>query len=727
MSKSSYLAKGEKGEKGENEKSNTSKLDDESISKCKNLDDISKDEFVKILDNLCAGYHNGISDITDEKYDSIKEFYEKKFREEYTKVGAPPLTGSQEKKNLPKYMGSLNKITDVKSLDNWKKKNPGPYIITDKIDGISCLQRGNNLYTRGDGTIGTDISHLASSLHIPKDIGEEMVRMEIVMPKDIFEEKYSKDAANARNMVSGLVNRKNFDQKSVQDLLVIAYEYDNKTEMKQSDQLSKLENIGYKLPYSEVVGNEDDLTIEYLGDLLKRRKEDANYDIDGMVVFRDISYLPVVGENPKNAFAFKMEGECVSTIVEEVEWNISKHGLIKPRVRIFPVQLCGVTITWCTGFNAKFIIDNNISKGCTIEVTRRGDVIPYIKDVTIPGDHPDMPEQEYEWAKKKYMVLEHELVQHGKNKNNLDIEIHGDEKYYVWYSESDVDICIKGENDDMKVKKLVSFFKKLEAKFVGESSLQKLYNSGYTTLHDILDLTVDDICEIEGFQKKSASRIVEAIRTAITDVPLAKIAAASGVMGVGIGEKKIQLVVDKHPDILQIDIPLSEMTDLIKDVGGFNTLSVHFASKLSCLRKFFIDHPQITLKKEKVRKNKENKHNKENKQNKENKENKQNKENKENIEKEVPIIFNDDEIVIEEENKEDEHSLKGKTVVFTGFRNKDAEEKIKDLGGKVTTTVSGKTNLLVVANRYSGNSKEIKADRLGIEVITVQEFIDRYM
>lgn len=677
------------------------------LKNIKNVDDLDEKGLIILLDELCKSYHsNGNSLVDDDTYDSIKDIYEKKFGKEYVKVGAP--IGTQEKKKLPKYMGSLNKIKNKKELENWKKKNPGPYIWTEKVDGVSCLQEKRNLYTRGDGIIGTNISHLASAINIPRDIGNVFVRMEIVMPKDKFEQKYKDDMANARNMVSGLVNRKHFDSNTASDLLVLSYEYDDGTEMKQSEQLLYLEKLGYKLPYNGIIKKTDDLTIENLQTILKDRKEMANYDIDGIVVFRDIPYRPVSGENPKNAIAFKMEGDCVISTVEEVEWNTSKHGLLKPRVRIVPVELCGVTITWLTGFNAKFIIDNNICKGCTIEVTRSGDVIPFIKDVIVPGDNADIPEGDWEWTKKKYMVLKNELGEYRRNINDKDliIEIHGNEEYYVWYDDSEVDIRIKGENDEMRVQKLIAFFKKLEAKFVGESSIKKLYDTGCTTLHDFFNLSVNDICKIEGFQNKGATRIVEAIRTAITDVPLAKIAAASGIMGVGIGERKFQLVVDKHPDILEIDLPVSEMTDLVKDVGGFKTLAVHFASRLPELRMFFENHPEITLKKEKTRKvvKKE-----------------------ELMKKQVPIIFDDedDEIIIDEDDRRNE--LDGKTVVFTGFRNKEAEEMIKEYGGKVTTSVSNKTNLLVVAKRYSGNSKEVKADQLGIEVITGDEFINRYM
>lgn len=793
---------------------------------CENVDELDKKDLVLLLDKLSISYHNGNALVDDNTYDGIKDLLEKKFGVVFDQVGAP-VVGTQIKKKLPKYMGSLNKIKDRKSLENWKKKNKGPYVLTEKVDGVSGLQNKKDLYTRGDGVVGTDISHLVSTISIPKNIGNVFARMEIVMPKDKFEEKYKDEMANARNMVSGLVNRKHFDSKAAKDLLILAYEYDNETEMKQSEQLEKLERLGYNIPYKKIVQKTDDLTIELLQEFLIERKQNANYDIDGIVVFSDVPYRPIPGENPKNAIAFKMEGECAVTIVREVQWNTSKHGLLKPRIRIDPVNLSGVTITWCTGFNAKFIIDNNICVGCTIEVTRSGDVIPFIKDVVIPGDHADMPEEDYEWTKKKYMVLESELAEFsGRTKDDEDlvIEMHGDEEYYVWYSDSAVDIRIKGENDEMRVKKLVSFFKKLEAKFVGESSLQKLYDTGHTTLHDLFNLTVDDICEIDGFQAKGATRIVEAIQNAITDAPLAKMAAASGVMGIGIGEKKIQLVVDKHPDILEIDLPVSEMTDLIKDVGGFKTLAVHFASKLPELRMFFEEHPEITLRKEKERKvvketlkkvvtkeivkvkeptirfssdilsPSENKiltirtiggdehsdpefvylnsrhdlkvvldeaetltdcvgkvewtfDEKEGETRASTYHNHgshhdtilirfigtvspaQKKKLTTKTKKEVPIVFEDEEeeeILLCDKEKTN-NDLSGKIVVFTGFRNKEAEEKIKDCGGKVTTSVSGKTDLLVVAKRYSGNAKEIDADSRGIEVITGEEFMARYM
>ena len=649
-----------------------------------NIDYTSREEFFSLLNKLCEEYYNDISTISDEKYDSLKELYEKTFREEYTKVGATP---NQCKETLPKYMGSLNKIKDEKSLNNWKKKFKGPFLITDKIDGISSLQYGKKLYTRGDGLVGTNISHLLPLLkNFPGDSRGVFIRSEIVMPKSKFV-KYSGEMANARNMVSGLIGRKtSLDKNVVKDLLLLSYEWDSNKLIAPSHQLQKLESNDYNIPPNKLVSSEE-LTIEYLTTLFKKRKEEADYDIDGLVIFDDNPYSPVEGENPKNGIAFKIEGKGYITTVDYVEWNVSKNGLLKPRVKIVPVQLPDSLITWCTGFNAKFIIDNKICKGAKLEITRSGDVIPFIKNVLEEGETPQMPDEEWEWSKKKYMVEESELKKYNKLKDDLTYEIHDGKKYWTWVENSEVDICVVNEGDELKIQKLHSFFKHMDAKFMGKSTVNKLYEGGYKSLYDIFNLEKEDVTELEGFKEKGAIRVIESIKGCIKDVSLSKLSGATGIMGTGIGERKFQLVLDEYPNILEMDLPLGELKKIIESVKGFKTLSIHFASKLPLLKKFLKDHPQITIKKESSDEN--------------------------------------------DSERDDEDTPKdyfnGKTVVFTGFRTKEGEELIKKCGGKVTTSVSGKTNLLVVSHRYSGNSKEIKADQLGIEVITGEEFIEKYM
>lgn len=610
--------------------------------KIKIADSLDKDAFTKLLDDLSDLYFNGETNVTDEVYDSLVNIYEKKFGNR-KKVGAP--VGNKYRETLPKYLGSLDKVKTKDELRRWTKKKKGPYIIEDKVDGISALLCNGKLLTRGNGTVGTNVSHILKYISLPTIKG--CVRGELYISKTLFNKKYKEDFANARNMVAGLLNplSKNRNVDAVKDLTFIAYEYDDKTYTHcHSKQLDILSKSGFITP---VITKRDSLSIEDLTELISLRKLNADYDMDGLVIVHDFPEIPVTGENPDNAIAFKIEGECIVTEVQFVEWNPSKHGILKPRVKVKPVSLCGVEINWTTGFNAKFIKDNNIAGGAKISITRSGDVIPYIKEVIEPAEEPDMPLEDYRW------------------------------------NETEVDIIID-ENDEVKMRKIVEFFKTLDAKFVGTSTIEKIYKNGFNTLQKILSLDVDSLVKIDGIQKKSATRIVDAIQKSITNVSLARIAAASGCLGIGFGEKKIQSIVSEYPNILDIDESREDMIDLIKGIGGFQKTAGQFVDNLPKLKEFLKTHPTIKLEDP----------------------------------KEVEIVF---------EDSDDEYeSLSGKTIVFTGIRDKKLENNITLRGGKVTTSVSKKTSILVTSQRYSGSTKEHKAEQLDVEILTIDEFKEKY-
>ena len=410
------------------------------MEKIKSAHTLSKKELESLLSELSDKYYNNTEEkkelVSDDVYDSLVDIYTTKFGC-YKVIGAP--APSKNKEELPKYMGSLDKIRTEAELLRWTKKYPGPYVITDKIDGVSALYDGKKLWTRGDGQEGTNISHILKYINLPK-IDKGFVRGEIYMSKSIFEKKYKTDFSNTRNMVSGILNplTKKPNVEALKDLVFLTYEFDDKSyTQSQSQQLDILEELGFKLPYNEVVVD-NDLTIEYLTNLIMKRKSEADYDMDGLVIVNDKAIVAVNKDNPDNAVAFKVEGEVIQTEVEYVEWNPSKHGVLKPRVKVQPIKLCGVEINWATGFNAKFISDNKIGKGAKLLIVRSGDVIPYIKEVIEPADEADMPDIDYEW------------------------------------NETEVEIVLLDENDEVKMRKIVEFFKTLEAKFVGKSTIEKL-------------------------------------------------------------------------------------------------------------------------------------------------------------------------------------------------------------------------------------------------------------
>ena len=132
---------------------------------------MNKEEFTALLQNLDEKYYNNESEISDSEYDSLREEYERRFGK-YEHIGAPV---QEDSVLLPYYLGSMDKIKrkDEKLLAKWLKKHPGPYRIEDKEDGVSGLIVFKNgkvkLFTRGDGTYGSEKVNIIKFLNLPQN------------------------------------------------------------------------------------------------------------------------------------------------------------------------------------------------------------------------------------------------------------------------------------------------------------------------------------------------------------------------------------------------------------------------------------------------------------------------------------------------------------------------------------------------------------------------------
>ena len=165
----------------------------------------------KILDMADTAYHNGESIIDDVHYDVIVAFYEELTGKPRDKIGADIVAGKRV--TLPIHMGSMTKVKpDTSKLKNWIKKYEGPYVISDKLDGISIMLHYENkdttpkIYTRGNGKVGSDASALSKYIKFPKIETEEpiYIRGELLIKKSqwkFFKTEYK----NPRNAVSGLM------------------------------------------------------------------------------------------------------------------------------------------------------------------------------------------------------------------------------------------------------------------------------------------------------------------------------------------------------------------------------------------------------------------------------------------------------------------------------------------------------------------------------------------
>jgi DNA ligase (NAD+) len=575
-----------------------------------------------------------------------------------SKVGHEILDETR-KSRLPIPMASMNKIKTIEEIKDWQRlkliPNTVEIICTPKYDGLSlCKDELNNgdAITRGDGVYGQK-----SNEHY-KLIGNKLYDVveneldpfgpiefaysygEVIMPKQVFLDKYSVDFANPRNLVAGLINSKTISE-SLKDCNFIKYgavpspSFRNHFTTKQQILDTLNDNQKVKVPY-HICGILD-LSEELLISLFKEWSEE--YEIDGIILeVNNLTTQESLGRetssgNPVWARAFKHESfeQKEESEVIGISWNISKQGLLKPIIHINPIRLDGVTVSNVTGNNARFVKDMGIGVGAKVVVKRSGMVIPKIIDVvqTVDFVEPTIDGVEIGW------------------------------------NEAGIELITLTETEDQKLKKIVAFFEILEADNVGEGVVAQLWDAGYKTIKDILNITIDQLESIDRFGKRKAKIVYDSIKKSITGVQLSKIQHASGVFS-GLGSKKLALL--EHFDV-------KPTIDQVMEIEGFAEISArNFVENYDIFRTFMEGLP-VT------------------------------------IEEKVEVVLAGTDLV-------------GKQFVFTGVRRKDLEEVIVSRGGVIGGSVSKNTTHLVMKAKGSGSSKETKAISLGVTILTVEELED---
>ena len=627
---------------------------------------LSVKDIIDLLIKSDIQYYNlGEPIFNDDEYDEIKEYLKTidKKNDYFKRVGADVAIDNKVK--LPFYLGSQDKIKDDdKTLQKWLKKYnlPSSYVISEKLDGISCLIIINNnkirIYTRGNGIYGQDITQLKDiikGIPIFNDKQKIAIRGELIINKKNWT-KIADKGANARNVVAGTINSKVIDKNIAKYIEFIAY-----------DVLNPRTNIKNALEYAatlkfNVVKHiiKSELSISSLYDLFKNWKETSNYEIDGLVITHNDIYKIKSGENPKYSFAFKslkMQQE-VDVIVSDIEWNISKDKYIKPIVKFNEIKLNGVKIKQATGFNADYIVKNIIGIGSKITIIRSGDVIPYIKNVLTPSTNgkPLMPLVPYKW-KGKDIILE----------NNA-----------------------KNREQDIKIYSY--FMKTLNIKGIGEGIITKLYDNSYDTLQKIINISKQELLNIEGFKEKSANNLIESLKSIKTKKCL-EIMHASNLLGRGLGEKKLNLVFEVYPFICSDQEKTLKLTvDDLKKINGLGELSASLI--ISNLKTFLDFYNSLNI---------DNDNNNDNDNKNDN--------------------GNDNDNDNGNKNDNDNKKYKDNIYVFTGIRDKNLEKIIIANGGKIANIVNKKTTLLIVKD-YDDNTVKVKTARsLNIPIITYDDFI----
>jgi len=523
------------------------------------LKTLSYKEIVSILEKADESFFNTDNTIFgDDMYDIVKGYLrENDPKNPYlSKIGAR-ITINKE--TLPYFMGSLDKIKDDENeILKWQKKYTNDCVISEKLDGISCLlyydKKDIKMMTRGNGLEGQNITHILQYLKIDTSLIKEKIaiRGELIISRKNWDENLG---SNARNVVAGAIHSKSVNRELMNKIDFVAYDmlYPRQPLYSSLDMMKKM-NIS---TVQHVLVRRDELGINRLSEILHKWRAESQYEIDGIVVQDNGVHKIVAGRNPKYAFAFKtiLTSEQAEVIVTDVEWNVSKHRFLKPLVKFNQVVLAGVKIKQATGFNGKFIKDNKIGPGSRLIIIRSGDVIPHILQVLSQSStkEPKMPNVQYKWS------------------SEYEIALYGEEK-----------------NKEQDISAFVYFMNTLSVKGVKEGVINKLYDAGYDTLVKIINIEFDELSKIDGFKQKSAENIYNELQS-IKNVECYKLMAASNVFGRGFGEKKMKMITDEIPYIVvdkQKTLALTSMD--IEKIKGMAKLSAQqFVGKLPQYMTFY--------------------------------------------------------------------------------------------------------------------------------------------
>ena len=479
------------------------------------LKTLNENQLTKMLNYANVHYRNLQPIMTDNQYDILEDYISDKYpaNEIVHQIGAPV---ERNKVTLPYPMGSMDKIKpDTSALANWMAKYRGPYVLSCKLDGVSGLYTTEGstpkLYTRGDGKVGQDVSHLIPHLRLPKTKGI-VIRGEFIIPKAVFDSKYKTKFANPRNMVAGIINHKTINEATT-DLNFVSYEVIVPVK-KPSEQMEFLSTLDVEVVLWKT---ESALTNELLSETLVEWRKNYVYEIDGVIVTNDAKYTRKAG-NPDHSFAFKMvlSDQIAEGKVVDVIWTPSKDGYLKPRVQIEPINLGGVRIEFATGFNGAFINDNKVGVGAVIELIRSGDVIPHIRKVTVPADQAKMPSIPFKW-----------------NDTHVDVML------------EDLD-----SDETVKEKNITGFFRGIGVEGLSSGNVARIIQAGYDTVPEIIKMEVNDLLQVEGFKDKTANKLYNGIKEKIDAASLVTIMSASNLFGRGFSEKRFELIMDSYPNVL---------------------------------------------------------------------------------------------------------------------------------------------------------------------------------
>ena len=651
------------------------------------------DELVKILNKASYEYYTlDNPSITDQEYDSLMDELIKleTNNPSLVRVDSPTVRiGGEVISEFKKVthevpMMSLGDIFNEEELIDFDEKvkkvvNNPEYVCELKIDGLSVALIYENgklvrAATRGDGTVGEDITHNVRTiknvpLSLPEDIDIE-VRGEIYMPLSSFEKlneerrkKGEKEFANPRNAAAGSVRQLDSKIASERNLSTFLYHipqpsnYNLKT---QFDSLEFMKKLTLTVnPNIKKVNNIKEV-IEYVNYWDKKRKE-LPYDIDGIVIkvnnYNDQERLGVTAKVPKWAIAYKFPAEEVLTKLTDIEFCVGRTGKITPRADLDPVRLSGSIVRSATLNNQDYIKEKDIRIGDIVSIRKAGEIIPEVVEV--------------KFERRTGEEVPFKMIENCPICGSKLVKKEGEVAYF----------CLNTDCDARNIESLIHYASRdaMNIEGFGERIVEDFYNMGYLkTISDYYTLkdSKDELMELEGFGEKSISNLLGNIENSKNN-SLEKMIFGLGIKHVG---KKTAKILSEYYNSLDklINTNIEELST-IPDIGD-------------TIAKSILDYF--------------------------------------NTEKNIKLIndLKDNNVNINYIGKEKNINelFLDKTFVLTGTLEKmtrnEAKDLIETLGGKNTSSVSKKTDVVIVGT--SPGSKYDDALKLGVTIWNEDEFIN---
>ena len=655
-------------------------------------------QLIRELNEASDAYYNGRAELmTDYEWDA--RFDELKQLEQRTgttlpdsptqKVSEDSITGQKEEHEFAAL--SLAKTKQPAELVKWAEERP--IWISWKLDGLTLVVTYDSgkltkVVTRGNGHIGTNITHLSKAINgIPQKIdykGHTVIRGEAVISYDDFDKfliESGEDYANPRNLASGSLTLKDVEevrQRHIQWIPFTLVHTDEKI-VSWGDRMTWLEQQGFHPVERRLINHPDLASVEScLAAFTQEVTSKQNpYPVDGLVIcYDDTEYAQtgsITGHHATRAgLAFKWQDEAAETILQEIEWSCAA-STISPVAIFRPVELEGTTVKRASLCNISECERLGIgSKGTEISVIKANKIIPKVIKVNRTEGTLEIPQEC--------------PVCHAKTEIRIS-EASGTKTLH----------CTNNECPAKQLKKFARFVSKegMNIDGISEQTLAKFINLGwiseYADLYD-LKIHIRELAQMEGFGEKSASNIIHSIeKSANVEAHRLLYALNIPLCGLDVCKRLLsaypidELVAESIKQTGDLFDPMKEASEVFAHINGIGP------EKSASFVNWFRDAHNMerySHLREKIK-------------------------------------------VTQASNEPTGNKCEGLTFVITGdvhhFKNRnELKAYIESQGGKVASAVSGSTSFLINNDITSTSGKNQKAQQLGIPIISEDDFVERF-